>query len=219
MIRVDLSGADVAIARLADLQSPSARRRVLTRVARHVIKASIDRTRAQTDLDGKPFAPHARKRRRKMLLRLARRLRIVEIDDSRVVIGWRNRVEEQIGAKQQYGQTATFKREWLEAELDGSRADLDYYRKPATRRQAKALIEAGYKRRTGKGGKKTPSIRWITQHMTIARAGLILKLLRGSKDAWRIRLPARSFLGITDADLTAITALAVNALQTALNEG
>ncbi|MEL0639096.1 hypothetical protein V6260_00555 [Pseudoalteromonas aliena] len=71
---------------------------------------------------------------------------------------------------------------------------------PATRNLARALIAEGYTIPRGKGkGSKRPSIKWITEHLSINQAGFLLRDLKGnsSKSAWQIDLPARSFLGQT----------------------
>lgn len=71
---------------------------------------------------------------------------------------------------------------------------------PATRNLARALIAEGYKIPRGKGkGSKRPSIKWITENLSINQAGFLLRDLKGSssKSTWQIDLPARSFLGQT----------------------
>lgn len=75
--------------------------------------------------------------------------------------------------------------------------------RPATRNLARALIAEGYKipRRKGKGSKR-PSIKWITENLSINQAGFLLRDLKGSssKSTWQIDLPARSFLGQTQGE-------------------
>ena len=74
---------------------------------------------------------------------------------------------------------------------------------PATRNLARALISEGYKIPRGKGkGSKRPSIKWITNNLSINQAGFLLRELKGSsgKSTWKIDLPARSFLGQTVAE-------------------
>ncbi len=211
MLSFKVDGLDAVIGNLAQIKSPTLRKRILDRAGKQLIRAAKDRVAAQTDLDGKPFGDYStntnhtrpRKRSRRMLARIVKRLAVMEFSDFGVTVGWRNSTEGNIAAKQQFGFRQVFKKAWQRVELDGSRKEKDYYQLPATRRQAKALIEAGYKvRRQGdKGAWKTPTIKWITQNLTIARAGLILRVLRGSKDQWETNLPPRAFLGVTDADL------------------
>lgn len=77
------------------------------------------------------------------------------------------------------------------------------YSAPATRRQASALKEAGFKRpREGGNGYSKATIKWITNNMTLGQAGLVLRMLTESeaKQSWVIELPARSFLGTTESE-------------------
>lgn len=145
-----------------------------------------------------------------MLARLIRNLVITDLSEFGGAIGWRNAVEGTIAGKHNAGYSYRFKKAWIQKESDGTRQDLDYYKNPATRKQASALLAEGYKirRKGGKGAWKTPTIKWITQNLTIGRAGLILDLLRKNRgvDEWNITIPKRQFLGITADDLETIAA-------------
>jgi phage gpG-like protein len=200
-----------------------ARRRALKAVAKKIRQNSIKRTVSQTDLEGRAFGAystktnHNRPRRRKMLTRLARRMKVVSITDDGAIVGWRNPVEGQIGAQHQFGHKETFSAEGFRRERSENRAEID--RLPATRRQAKALIEAGYKVRRANGrGYQTPSIKWIVDNLKMGQAGFILRVLRGRKELWDVVLPPRSFLGVTDEERIELIDLMINEFHAALNE-
>lgn len=221
MLSVSLQGQEITIKRLDAIKSPSLRKRVLNKTARLLLKASKGRATKQTDITGKPFGPysdksqHSRPRRRKMLTRLAARLAVFDLTDQSASVGWRNRFEEGIAAKHHFGHTQTVTKRGLAKEKNSNPEGRDA---PATRQQAKALLEAGYKVRQKGKAYKSPTLKWITQNLTIGRAGLILRILRGgSKDSWQTKLPPRPFLGVTDADIDAVAALYKAELETALN--
>lgn len=183
--------------RLDHIASPLVRRKVLRKVGREVLKNSRKRTRQQTDIKGRSFKQHAKGRKRKMLTRLARakNLNIISLSGDHVLVGFKNPVHQQIAAKQQYGHT-----EHLSAEKMAKRQGDNKNRlKPATRKQGKALIAEGFKKKRASGGYQTPSIKWITENMNRGRAGLILRALRGGAvSEWDTVLPKRAFFGISD---------------------
>jgi len=51
------------------------------------------------------------------------------------------------------------------------------------------------------------------ENLTIARAGVILRSLRGTKQSWTVTLPARSFLGVTQDEYQELTTLALDAIE------
>lgn len=79
--------------------------------------------------------------------------------------------------------------------------------KMATRQQARALKELGYKIRNGKRWKR-PSGIWIQKNISRAQAGVIIREMSGvaAKSTWKIVLPARAFLGASDAEFNQILA-------------
>jgi hypothetical protein len=216
VITLSLEGVEDIQRRLAAAPL-SVKRRVVGRLAKEVIKRSKARTRDQMDVDGTSFAPHARGRRRKMLTRLVQNLSVLWSDDKEALIGFRNTVQSQIGAKQQFGFVQTFNPG--DRTNDGSRRDLDYYQKPATRRQARALLDAGYKVRQRGGAHRTPTMKWITENLTIARAGMILHALRATRASWQTVLPPRAFLGVAAADIIELTNIMLTEAQAAIEQG
>ena len=181
----------------------SIRRRLLYRVAKRVIGDSKKRVRKQIDLKGRPFTARARKRKGKMLARLAKQLKVINNNSVNAQIGFNSSVAGKIASKQQHGATESvsarsISKKSLAASQDGS----------ATRKQARALREAGFeiKKKSGKG-KKKPSLKFITENFTIGQAGAILRTLRIEagetiKKSWTTVLPARSFLGATAKEVS-----------------
>lgn len=204
MITIRLDHAPEVQRRLAD--APSAIKvQVLKAVAKHVMVLNQQRLQQQADLDGAAFPPHHARRRRKMLTRLGKRIKILSLNENEAIIGWRSPFEGQLAAKHQFGASEQVTAARLNATGNNST-------KPSTRKQAKALLDAGYKRRLKGQGYQTPSLLWITKHLTIAQAGYILTELRGGKkQAWHTRLPPRAVLGVS---LNDINTLAQTALQT-----
>ncbi|MDP2430245.1 MAG: hypothetical protein Q8S52_05625 [Methylobacter sp.] len=178
---------------------------------------SKKRVTAQTDLDGQAFA--ARKKPRppkmgKMLSGLAKHLVVKDITETGVTVGWNNGRYAGMARVQHTGDRRTMTKKQLSVAGEPDTESL------ATRRQARALIDAGYKARWGNfRGLRTPSIKWITENLTIAKASIILRVLRGGpKESWEINLPARSFLGITDMDMDQLREQALALIEQAINE-
>ncbi len=194
----------------AAIKTGSQRKKIMRSIGRKVISNSKKRTTRQVDVKGIPFKKHARGRKRKMIVRLARKLKVVDISDDQATIGFFNSFHSSIAAKQQFGHTQAFTASQFKAN-----GKLDT-KGPATRRQAKALKEAGYKVKIKSRGYRTPSIKWITENLNIGKAGVIIRALRGKKQAWKTKLPARAFLGTTDAELNQITEQTIAEVQTTL---
>lgn len=200
-ITVDVRGLLSVQKQLEVLRMPtSMRRRLLSRTAKEVIRDSKKRVRNQMDLDGNPFEKRQRKRRRKMLSGLAKREKVLQNTGAEAKVGFGKSNDARIAAMHQYGHEQTVSASSLPKNNTAKDGD-------ATRRQAQALIEAGYKipRKGGKGTKR-PSQKWIMQNLTVGKAGAILRWLRDqdetAKTSWKVKLPARSFLGASPADIT-----------------
>ena len=188
------------------LKLPKAtRRRLLYRTAKKVISDSKKRVRQQVDLSGRPFEERKRKKKgsRKMLAKLARELQVVNNSSVEALIGFKRRSSARIAAKQQHGHTETV----TAAQLSRGGAG-GHYDKPATRKQAIALREAGFKVKKANGkGTKSPTLKWVQNNFTIGQAGFVLKQLRQwsgekIKTSWQTTLPARAFLGATAAEIS-----------------
>lgn len=178
------------------------RRRLLYRVARRVMIDSRRRVREQVDLNGQPYAKRKRKSRRKMLSGLSKKLKVINNNSIDAVIGFAGSRSATVAAKQQHGYTQTISAKSLPKNKGGHKAQ-------ATRRQAKALREAGYTIKSARSGRrvKLPSLKWVTENLNVGQAGAALRYLREqagekAKTSWQTVLPARSFLGASARDVT-----------------
>jgi hypothetical protein len=204
VIRLDVVGLLPFNRQLQLLQlGPDRRRRLVARVAKKVIQDSKKRVRNQVDLQGNRYPDRYRPRthdRRKMLSRLVKELKVIQADSNSATAGFNSPVAGRIAADQQYGKRTT-----ISAASFGGRS-ADSYNQPATRKQAKALIDAGFKLRINGKGRKNPSIKYLVDHYIQGQAGSALKRLRAwagvaTKTSWTTVLPARSFLGATAAEI------------------
>ncbi|WP_432745776.1 hypothetical protein ABXJ76_07840 [Methylobacter sp. G7] len=213
MINVELEGMDELHRRLSAIDSPQTRNKIIKKIGAEVRKNSKKRAITQTNLTGTTFAKHARGRKRKMLTRLAQRMVIKDVSDDGVTVGWGNSFEGGIADQHHFGTTRTFtRRSFGENSMENVNKN-----DQCTRRQAKALIEAGFKRRRAGRPGVTPTIRWLVENMTVGQAGVILRALRGGpKESWMITLPARQFLGVSETERAEITTLALGIIQAAL---
>jgi phage gpG-like protein len=209
MIKLDVAGQLTAKQRLKLLELPAAKRkRLLGQLARKVRVAGRKNLRSQKGINGESWAPRKGQSQRKMLRGLSKRM-TASADSKQATVGFSNPVVGRVARAQQDGineiMTAS-KMQKLHGQPD--------YKAPATRHQARALREAGYKARK-KGGKgfKNVSLRWITENLNQGQAGFILRLLRSSqpKQSWVIPLPSRSFLGASEKDIN-------NMVQTIFNQ-
>ncbi|MGI1677567.1 MAG: phage virion morphogenesis protein [Cellvibrionaceae bacterium] len=200
MIKTAVIGALEAKKKIDILRLPPAkRRRLLLKLMQQTRKQSRERIKQQRDLNGKPFAPRKdNKNKRKMLRQLGKKL-IIRTTPDKGTLKINNPVGGRIAKEQQDGITEVMTSQKMKR-IHG-KPDYDG---PATRRQAKALREVGYKvkRKSGKGW-KTPSLKWMTENLTLGQAGLITRLMRDekSKTQWEIKLPSRAFLGATDEEV------------------
>jgi phage gpG-like protein len=219
MVTVTLNGMEEIQRKLAKITSSKTRIRIMRKLGMKVRMNSKKRVTSQTDLNGQSFAKRKMKLtiEGKMLSWLASRLIVNTPTDTSVTIGWRNSWESSVAAKNQFGDDRIFNKSQMGRETTGKntpKSDTD----PATRRQAQGLIKAGYKIRRNGRVRRTPTIQWITENMTIAQAGSILRALRDSKDSWHVVLPARSFLGVTDDEIYDLSTLAINEIDRAISK-
>ena len=180
---------------LAFLQlKPNKRRNILRRVIRTTNKSSKERITKQTDLAGKTWQGRASGKKKKMLTKLKKFMKVRHsANDASVYFSGGNS-----------GKIARAHQEGISLDAGKPKGKAARNKEgPATRNLARALIAEGYKipRRKGKGSKR-PSIKWITENLSINQAGFLLRDLKGSssKSTWQIDLPARSFLGQTQGE-------------------
>lgn len=177
---------------------PRKRRQLLGGFGREIKRQSIRNLKAKRDVEGRPWAPRARGNDRKLLRHLSRQVAANFTTPDFVEVGFRGNVAYQ----QHEGVTQVM----TAAKMASERGKRDHYDDPATKKQAKALRDEGYKIRV-KGSKKwrKPSLKWITENLKQKQAGLILTILREEepKKVWITTVPGRAFLGATDAQVSA----------------
>lgn len=180
---------------LAFLQlNPRKRSNILRGAIRAVRRGSKERITRQKDLTGKTWQGRANGKKKKMLTKLKRNMKVYyRPNDAGVFFKGGNS-----------GKIARAHQEGISLDAGKPKSSTAQNKEgPATRNLARALIAEGYKIPRGKGkGSKRPSIKWITNNLSINQAGFLLRELKGSsgKSAWKIDLPARSFLGQTVAE-------------------
>ena len=194
---------------------PKKRQRLLWRIAKlGVIVAAKRNQRNQTSPDGQPWAPRKRGKG-KMLRQLPKLLHVREmpqIDAVRIYLQGGQYKNGQvpvsaglIGAVHQGG--ASFS-------MSADRAPRpDQRNRPALPRQAKKLRALGYKMRKGNRYVKASS-KYIIDTLSMAQAGLLIKKLRGepTKTTWKIDIPSRVFLGVSDDEFNKILARQLQAI-------
>lgn len=178
---------------------PAKRKRISGQFARKVRVNTRRRLKQQKSLNGQPWKKRKGKSRKKMLRGLSKKL-VARGDSKGATVTFNRHQIGQVARAHQEGHTETMtarKMEKIHGQPD--------YEAPATRAQAKALKAEGFKQRKKSGkGYKNATIKDITQTMTIGQAGIVLRLMR-DKDAassWQIPLPARSFLGATEKEIS-----------------
>ena len=188
---------------LAGLELPQKKRqRLIWRLAKYgLIPAAKRHVRNQQTPDGRAWAKRRTRRKGKMLRNLPGLLHIremPEIDGVRVYLqggGYRNGARSVpagvVGYAQQEGTKATVRAGQVKPKQQAGRM--------ASTVQAKKLRALGYRVQKGKRWRKPP-LKEITDTMTYAQAGLLIRKLSGkaAKSVWTVDLPARPFLGMND---------------------
>lgn len=206
-LKLSLQGDLPLHQQLQALQFGSAKRRRFHRIiGREVVQRSRRRIRAQQDLSGRAWKPR-KHGRRKMMRRILRGRNVkIYAGARRVTVTWPNHLVGQVARRQQEGITETVTARQLARQ---ERADSD---DNATVAQARALKREGFrvyvgKSRSGRVRTRHVSQRWIRDNMRMRQAGLILRLIRENspQTTWQIPLPARSFLGLSEAEIAGVS--------------
>ena len=172
--------------------TPRKRQRVLRAAGRRVRRDSRSRLKLQKGLNGRRWKGRSDGSKKRMLRKLGRRL-IVKTTSDQADVTFGNNLTGKIARLHQEGIDQTM----TAGNMEKIHGQVDY-KEPATRKQAKALREAGYKIRKKRGsGWKSPSLKWIVTNLSNGKAGLILRILldKERKRAWKIPTQERSFLG------------------------
>lgn len=186
------------------------RQRLVLRIGRGIISTARRHARAQQDPDGKPWAPRAGQRRKKLLRKLPGWLVQQGRDGGDATLisfkrGGKTRAAGLIARLQHEGISATVNRSAVRTGVHHSQArapDSDIRQRPASVRQRRALKRAGYTLARN-------------QSISMLQAGAIIRRLRGqaAKTRWQIRVPPRQFLGVSDADISKIIARELHSIQ------
>lgn len=200
-----ITGIEEIERKLKSINSRPLRIKILRKVANKVASNSKKRITAQTDLSGQQYAPRSLNsgdevKKKKMLVGLRKLLRVVTVSEFDAKIGFTNPVTLKIAGQQQLGAI-------LDPQHPISRNQRDGIESPATTTQAVALRKLGFKIKKAKGkGSKLATVQWIRQNLSVFQAGFAIRRMRftmgitANRPA-EIKLPPRSFLGITDTEL------------------
>lgn len=179
--------------------SKTEQKKVVKKLGQGVRKQARKNIRKQKTVDGAKMKRRKGKRKAKMLRRIGKKLIVTTQASGRLAeVTYKSKITGKIAARQQHG---------IATHMTARKMSKIYARKDnnaqASRATAKALTQEGYKHavKTAGGIKyKRVSQKFIRTHLTQARAGLILRMLRNvdSKKSWKIPLPARPFLGVND---------------------
>ena len=184
----------------------TSRKRVFQNAGRRYLKASREHIREQKTVYGNPFEKR-KYGKGKLLKNMGRSLKFYP-SPNHVKVTWPNKSVAKLGYRQQFG---------IDEVMTASRMVKIHgqpdYEAPATKKQAKALLEAGFTISAGKKFKsgvnkgktrrKRPSQRWIIDNMKLGQAGLIIRTLRNTTNppkSWKTPVPARPFLGMAGGD-------------------
>jgi phage virion morphogenesis protein len=196
--------------------NPTKRKNILRKVARKAKTINNQRKRAQKDLDGQPFAKR-KKGSAKMFRKISKYLRHTATSEQaklyftgnvgKVAYAHHMGIADNFNVKTDGDKDSKNKKEFSTSGL----------KKPATRAQAKRLVKSGEfrigKRATKSGKGKIPSIKWVTQNLTIGQAGAIFKTLEiDQKTQWRIERKRRAWLGMNKQDTDQAASIIIDAL-------
>ncbi|MDQ2192164.1 MULTISPECIES: phage virion morphogenesis protein [unclassified Vibrio] len=184
---------------------PQQRKRILNSLGKYQTKATKKNIREQRTPEGN----HWKKRKRgkaKMMKGLQRKVKFRQQNNNReLIVGWLG-FSGYVAYRHHFGnrQKSSVKAKLIEnkkKKKDGSEHNKD---DPATRIQAKLLRELGYRMPPEKGSKKgkkgrKPTIKWITQNLTVGRASYQIRKLRERDPAeyWDVEVPERRLIGVS----------------------
>ncbi|RQW64027.1 phage virion morphogenesis protein [Vibrio viridaestus] len=181
------------------------RKRILTSIGKYQTKKTKRDIRAQQTPEGK----HWKRRKRgkaKMMKGLQRKVKYKQQNNNReIVVGWLG-FSSFVAYRHHYGvkQQSSVRAKLIENKKKKKDGTAHNKNDPATRIQAKLLRELGYRMPPEKGSKKgkrgkKPTIKWITQNLTMGKASYQIRKLRERDPAerWDIEVPERRLIGIS----------------------
>lgn len=178
------------------------RKRILNTLGKYQTQTTKKNIKEQRTPEGK----HWKKRKRgkaKMMKGLQRKVKYrQQNNNTTLVVGWLG-FSSYVAHRHHTGnkQKSSVKAKLIEnkkKKKDGKAHDKN---DPATRIQAKLLRELGFRMPPEKGRKKgrKPTIKWITQNLTVGKANYQIRKLRERDPAeyWDIEVPERRLIGIS----------------------
>ncbi|EGR1038533.1 phage virion morphogenesis protein [Vibrio cholerae] len=138
-----------------------------------------------------------KKSRKKMLQGIARLMGVISVDEKRAVVGWKVGMTSKIAAYHHSG--GSYKMSASKIRAIRGKPD---YQAPATKEQARALRKEGFKARIN-GRKRRPTNTWVMENLKQGQAGLIIRLLRNSKQvrSWDIKAETRQFVQVDSPEI------------------
>lgn len=186
--------------------SPAKRKNILRKVARKARTINNARRRNQKQIDGQPMESR-KKGSAKMFRRLGRKLRHTATTEEAKLYFLRNAGKVAYAHHHGIGDNFDTKKDGdaekkQKGEREFSAAGL---KKPATRAQAKKLVDSGEfrigKRATKSGKGRIPTMRWVMQNLTVGQAGAIYRSLKKqAKEQWNVPRAKRPWLGMNNQD-------------------
>ena len=187
----------------------TSRKRILKNTGRVLLKESRDHIRQQKTLTGKPMVKR-KYGRGKVLKKMGKTIKFFA-NAKNVRLTWPNRVVAKLASRHQFGIPEVFNA--MRMQKIHGKPD---YQQPASRKQAKALLNAGFrvtpentpkKSRKGKTRKKKPSQKWVIENMKMGQAAFVIRKLRKEErppKTWKVKVPSRPFLGVLGGDASQI---------------
>ena len=196
--------------------SPAKRKNILRKVGRSAKTINAKRRREQQKIDGKPMQSR-KKGTKKMFAKLVRKLRYKATSEDARLFFLDNAGLVADAHHRGIGDNFNIKKEGDEEKekKGGNPLSPESINKPATRAQAKKLVDSGEFRigkritKNGKrknGGKgRIPPMRWIIQNLTVGQAGLIYRSIKKqqniqAKEKWDVPRTPRPWLGMNKQD-------------------
>lgn len=138
-----------------------------------------------------------KKSRKKMQQGLARLMGIQSVNEREAVVGWKVGMTSKIANYHHTGGSYRMS----SSKVRAIRGKPDY-KAPATKQQAKALRQVGFKARIN-GRKRRPTNKWVVENLKQGQAGLILRLLRNAKTvrSWDIKAETRKFVQVDSREV------------------
>ncbi|MCY4641094.1 MAG: hypothetical protein OXC41_00070 [Gammaproteobacteria bacterium] len=184
----------------------TSRKRIFKNLGRNLLKASRDHIRQQKTMTGEAMKKR-KYGRGKVLKKMGKNIKFYA-SAKNVKLTWPNRMVAKLAYRHQFGVP-----EVLSASRMVNIHGTPDYQKPASRKQAKALIKSGFRVSTGetfKSGankgrakRRKPSQKWVTENMKMGQAALLIRKLKRIENPpkrWTVKIPARPFLGVTGAN-------------------